>query len=77
MTVEDSFSYMQGQLYYFPLPEKRLVEDLAAMPPRPERDLAVYSYYRLPQLVYIPFVWAEDDKSMWREMDHPSSSLIS
>ena len=77
MTVEDSFSYIQGQVYYFPLPEKRLVEDLAAMPPRLERDLAAYSYYRLPQLVYIPFIWAEDDKSIWHEMDHPSSSLIS
>ena len=50
--------------------------DLAALPPRPERDLAVYSFYRLPQLVYIPFVWAEDDKRVWREMDHASSSLI-
>lgn len=34
----------------------------------PTQEQNAWAYHRLPKLVYIPVIWGEEDRSVWRDM---------
>lgn len=32
--------------------------------------------HRFPKLIYIPFVWGEEDKAVWRAMKHSGKRCL-
>ena len=34
-------------------------------------------YHRLPKLVYVPIIWSEEDRTIWRDMSQTGTFSIS
>ena len=50
------------------------------MPPQEELDSRAMTtktmFHRLPKLIYVPFVWGEEDKAVWRAMKHSGKRYL-
>jgi hypothetical protein len=53
-------------MFFFPKPEQAGFTQLRD----PLSDQAMYTYYQLPDLIYLPYRWSDIDKVDWLAMSH-------
>ena len=51
--------------------------ELDNVPPGDNKDAITWRFHRLPKLVYVAFVWGEQDKEDWRATNHLGNWPIS
>ena len=37
---------------------------------------AIYTFFRLPKLIYVPFIWTEEDRQIWKAMTHAGREFL-